>query len=298
MSEHGITARLQAIADDAGIDLRLHARVLDGRGDAVSVGLFSDVATPMASLYKVPLLAAWCDLVASGEVDPRECLHLAGRDRFAGPTGVATLVDDVVLSQRDAARLAINVSDNTCADALLDVVGIERVNDWLRERSLGLVVVRRGSMASLTRIMNEFGADSPDAALSELAAFDRDVATSEYDPALAGSATARSLTAVLAQVWTLPSYQLLREAMAQQAWRHRIGSGFPHDDVSVAGKTGSLGHLRHEMAVVEYPFELPVAVAIMTRAWRPEVHQPRIDRAIGELAHLAVSHLRRGVRIA
>ena len=80
--------------------------------------------------------------------------------------------------------------------------------------------------------------------------------------------------------------------MALQAWRHRIGSGFPHDDVTVHGKTGTLGNLRHEAAVIGFPHEHPVAVTILTRAVRNERHLPRADTAIGELARTAVTALR------
>ncbi len=85
----------------------------------------------------------------------------------------------------------------------------------------------------------------------------------------------------------------VREAMRRQVWRHRVASGFPHDDVVVAGKTGTLGRLRHEIAVVEIPGEVPVAVSVLTRSLRPESHQPRVDTAIGVIARTAVHPLRR-----
>lgn len=81
--------------------------------------------------------------------------------------------------------------------------------------------------------------------------------------------------------------------MRLQAWRHRIGSGLPHDDVTVAAKSGTLGRLRQEMAVVKFPGEVPIALAVLTRSLRPEIHQPRVDAAIGAIARAVVHPLRR-----
>jgi len=99
--------------------------------------------------------------------------------------------------------------------------------------------------------------------------------------------------AVLALLWDHARHEHVRSSMRLQAWRHRVGSGFPHDDVAVHGKTGTLGRLRHEAAVVEFPGEHPVAVAVLTKSARPEIHQPRVDATIGEIARVAVTALRR-----
>jgi beta-lactamase class A len=62
--------------------------------------------------------------------------------------------------------------------------------------------------------------------------------------------------------------------------------------VSIAGKTGTIGVIRNEVAVVEFPGEHPVAVAIFTRAARTDPHLPVVDAAIAETARIAVTELR------
>jgi beta-lactamase class A len=124
------------------------------------------------------------------------------------------------------------------------------------------------------------------------------VQTAEYDPAVASSTSARDMTRLLALLWTRQvaggeSGELVRHSMTQQVWRNRLAAGFPHDDVTVAGKTGTLGVLRHEVGVVTFPGEHPVAVAIFTRSVRAETRLPRVDQAIGEAARRAVHQLRR-----
>jgi beta-lactamase class A len=144
-------------------------------------------------------------------------------------------------------------------------------------------------------VERDTGTSDHRATMRALADLDRDVRTAEYDPALASAATARDLTGLLAWVWRCDTdaMELVRESLAQQVWRHRIGSGFPHDDVVVAAKSGSLGTLRHEVAVVHFPGEVPIAVAVLTRAVRAERHVPAIDAAIGRVARAAVHALRR-----
>ncbi len=288
----GTEARLRAVARDAGVTAWVHAARLGDRPDQVGIGAEEPVA--VASLYKLPLAVAWADLVAAGDLDPQQRLVLPAAHRAPGPTGVAMLLDDVGLSLRDAVRLMLAVSDNTAGDLLLTLVGPERLRDWLAAAGLAATVVRHGSAASLRVVQRETGAPSPALAERALADVAHEVLTSEYDAALASSSTAAEMCRVLALLWSRqdPAHALVRDALAHQAWRHRVGSGFPHDDVVVHGKTGTLGRLRHEAAVVRFPGEHPVAVTVLTRAARAERHLPRVDAAIGELARTAVLPLR------
>jgi beta-lactamase class A len=62
--------------------------------------------------------------------------------------------------------------------------------------------------------------------------------------------------------------------------------------VRVAGKTGTLGALRHEVGVIQYDDDVPYAVAVFSQSARAAPIQPGIDAAIGRAARLAVDHLR------
>ena len=294
MSAHHATheADLAEIARDAGVSAWVHASRLDGPPGEVGLSPAEPVA--IASVYKLPLALVWACLVDDGQLDPRQRICLRGEDRVAGPTGVAMLLDDVEMSQRDVVRLMLAVSDNAAGDAVLSLIGPDRVHRLLQDLGLPTALVRHGSAEETSSIMRDTGADSWAAAQVALADPDRMVGTSQYDPAYASGGSAADLTAALRILWrrTGDPYALVRDAMAHQAWRHRVGSGFPHDDVTVHGKTGSLGSLRHEAAVVRFPDEHPVAVTVLTRAVRSERHQPRVDAAIGALARRAVSPLR------
>ncbi|WP_125775995.1 serine hydrolase [Antribacter gilvus] len=287
-----VVGRLRDTARDAGVTAWVHATRLDGPPGAV--GLADDAPVAVASLYKLPLAVAWADLVERGELDPGARVTLPARGRTPGPTGVAMLLDEVDLSGRDAVRLMLAVSDNACGDAVLALVGLDRAHRLLRELGLPGTLVRQGSAAETAAVVRDTAAATPAEALRLLADPDRVVETTQYDPAYASAATAAQLGVVLRVLWSRggAAHEVVRDAMAHQAWRHRVGSGFPHDDVTLHGKTGTLGRLRHEAAVVRFPHEHPVAVVVLTRAARAERHLPRVDAAIGELARLAVGPLR------
>lgn len=284
---------LQAIARDAGVTAWVHARRLGPDPDELGIG--GDQPVAIASLYKLPLAIAWADLVEAGDLDPRQRLTLEPSTRTIGPTGVAILLDEVSLTMRDAVRMMLALSDNACADTVLSIVGIDRLTAWLRGAGLRRTRVRHGSGESIGIVQRETGSADPRSAERALADIDHEIETGEYDAATASSSTAKELCRLLDMLWGREGehHDLVRAAMANQAWRHRIGSGFPHDDVMVHGKTGSLGRLRHEAAVVAYPDEHPVAVSVLTRAARAERHLPRVDAAIGALARTAVTPLRR-----
>lgn len=280
----------RSIAADVGFELWAHAeRLDDGSAEA---GVRADEAVAIASLYKLPLALCWSDRVAAGVLAAEDRLALPAADRAPGPTGLSALADPATLSQRDTVRLMLALSDNAAAEAVLDLVGLDGLGEWLAAQGLARTRVVRGAAASWRLVASETGGGSAATAPARLADPDRDVLTSEYDPATASASTAREMCRLLRAAWGADHHAWVRGSMALQAWRHRVGSGFPHDDVLVHGKTGTLTRLRHEAAVVEFPHEVPVAVTVLTRATRPELHQPRVDAAIGAVARVLVHALR------
>ena len=281
---------------DAGARGWLHAvRVGDPTDE---VALDADQPVPLASVYKLPLAVTWARQVENRLLDPSSRVRLPPGERTPGPTGISQWLDEVELSQRDLVRQMLVVSDNCAADALLTLVGVDTVNEAMADLGLEDTVLRRGTRQSQLIVEHDTGTRSFATSMRALTDLDRDVRTDEYDAALASSSTARDMTLLLDAVWSGraglgPAGDLVREAMTHQVWRHRLASGFPHDDVLVAGKTGTLGTLRHEVGVVTFPGEVPIAVAVFTCSARTERHLPTVDAAVGAVARIAVHQLRR-----
>lgn len=286
--------RIAAVFADAGATGWLHAVAVDGIED---VNVDGDRPVALASVYKLPLLVAMMRMVDGGRLDPAERVTLGPGDRTAGPSGISALLDDVTMSWRDLAAMMMSVSDNAAADAILARVGIDEVGDALR--ALGLTQSRiLGGTADAYRLLHvDTGTTNLAAALDALADADRPPDLRAYDPLHSSSATAREMTTLLAGIWTdvaatPDSCATIRRLMGLQVRNTRIASGFAFAGVSVAGKTGTMGALRHDVGVVRFDDERPYAVAVFTQSARANPVQPRVDAAIGQAARLAVDHLR------
>ncbi|BBZ29391.1 serine hydrolase [Mycolicibacterium madagascariense] len=288
--------RIAAVFADAGATGWLHAVAVDGSSTG-EVNVDGDRPVALASVYKLPLLVAMMRMVDGGRLDLTERVTLRPTDRTAGPSGISALLDDVTMSWRDLAAMMMSVSDNAAADAILQRVGVDEVADALS--ALGLTRSRiLGGTADAYRLLHvDTGTTNLAAALDALADADRPPDPRAYDPLQSSSATAREMTTLLRTIWTdvaasPASCATIRRLMSLQVRSNRIASGFAFAGVSVAGKTGTMGALRHDVGVVRFDGERPYAVAVFTQSARATPIQPRIDAAIGQAARLAVDHLR------
>jgi beta-lactamase class A len=290
-----VTARIRAVFEDAGVRGWLHAVALDNPDATVEVD--ADGIVPLASVYKLPLLAGFCRLVDLGELDPRRQLTLDPSTRTAGPTGLSVFADPVTASLRDLAVSMMTVSDNASADALLDLVGLRRLAGMLEEFGLHRTWVRRGTAGNLRDLQRRTGTNDPDAALAVLSDNNRADPAGVYEAANASASTAREMTLLLRRLWagellSPAQTSFVQDTMHRQVFQHRLASGFPHDEVRIAGKTGTFGALRHEVGVVTLPGGAAFAVAVFTLAARADNRQPRVDKAIGQAARQAIDLLR------
>ncbi|HXH58585.1 serine hydrolase [Iamia sp.] len=290
-----VATEVQERFASAGVRGCLHARGLAEGGEEVRVD--ADRPVVMASVYKLPLLVAFARAVDERRLDPTATVTLAPEDRTPGATGISAMVDPVTASWRDLARSMIAVSDNAAGDAVLDAVGLAGVRETVA--ALGLTSTRiDGGTRDVYRILtDDTGAGDVATAMELLRDNDHLTHSRAFDPLLASSTTARDMTALLAAVWadrasSAEQGAFMRSVLFQQIWPHRLSSGFPYGGVRVAGKTGTLGPLRHEVGVVHHRNEAPIAVAVLSEAARADPHQPRVDAAIGAVAAVAVAALR------
>ncbi|MFC4945962.1 serine hydrolase [Pseudonocardia sp. GCM10023141] len=295
MSE--LEREITATFADAGVQGWLHAVALGAPAREVGVG--PDEPVVMASVYKLPLLVAFCRRVDAGELDPREPVTVAPEGRTAGATGLSLMRDTVTMSWRDLAFSMITVSDNAAADVLLERVGLAYLHETLGELGIGRTTVQGGTAAVHRTLVADTAAADTAAAFRALASNDTAPHVRAYDPAYGSATTARDMTTLLDAVWTdraaSPAMcRFARGLLGSQIWPHRLRSGFPYAGVRVAGKTGTIGSIRNEVGVVEFDGERPVAVAVFTHAARADAFLPRADSVVGQAARLAVTDLRSG----
>lgn len=107
---------------------RVGAVVMDEDG-AEALALDPDGTYFAASVIKLPLVMTLYADAAAGRLSMEERVPVGVR--VAGSGVLGDLRDIDALSLRDLAALAMNVSDNTAANRLIERVGVERVNDRL-----------------------------------------------------------------------------------------------------------------------------------------------------------------------
>ena len=105
--------------------------------DGESVELRADERFPTASVIKVGLCCAVLDLVARGEVELGQLVHLPPVGRRVSGGGILKQLELEAISLRDAIELTITLSDNVATNALLEISDSDRVNDYLAGLGLG-----------------------------------------------------------------------------------------------------------------------------------------------------------------
>jgi beta-lactamase class A len=301
----GLTVRASSLAtaDDhpdpigqafgrAGVTGWLHAVDID---DGCEVEVGADETVALASVFKVPLLVALHRATDAGRLQPDQRVTVT-TERSTGPAGLGVMHDEAELSLRDLALLMITVSDNAAADAVLDHVGLDAVQETAHDLGLDDTVVVASS-GDLSRALADDLVRSGHGlaqALSDPAAV---TAFRVFDPAISNRSTPRDMTTLLSQIWrdeaaSPASCAEMRRILRLQVCRHRLASGFPGGEVRVAGKTGTLLNLRSEVGVIELPDDRRYAVAVFTRSSAPTRVNPAGDAVIGTVARLAIDQLR------
>lgn len=233
----------------------------------------------------------------AGAVDPRLRVTLEPSARMPGPTGISILRDTVSMSLRDLVALMMTISDNTAADAVLHRVGTAAVDELCRDLGMSDTTVHGGVATTFAQLVTETGADSLRAAMERISDNDSTVPPVVYDPLSKASATPADMAVLLRAIWTgraasAESCAFMRHVMGKQPWTHRLASGFPYDDVTVSGKTGTFGSMRHEAGVVELADGSAYTAVVFTQAARADSTLPRADAVIGAAARIAVEELR------
>jgi beta-lactamase class A len=275
----------------AGVAGWLHAIDIDN-GDEVGVG--ADASVAIASVFKVPLLVALHRAADAGTVDLADRVQVSD-DRTTGVAGLGAMHDDAELSLRDLAFLMITISDNAAADAVLDVVGFDAVRQAIDDCGLTATAVVASCRDQYDALVDDLARRGLSLAQA-LADPEVLLGFRVLDPATANRSTPRDMTALLARIWrdeaaSAVGCDEMRRVLRLQVCRHRLGSGFPGDDVRVAGKTGNLLNLRGEVGVVELADGHRYAVAVFTRANSAALSNPAAEAVIGATARIAVDQL-------
>jgi beta-lactamase class A len=210
-----------------------------GTGEEIRVNAEETTAT--ASTIKVPILIELFRQVESGDVDLESRVAVGEEARTVGSGILRELSPGLELSIRDHATLMIVVSDNIATNVLIDLLGIERINQTMAE--CGFARTRLIERLDFPKI----GPDARNLAL-----------TTPSD--LAGMMAALAEGTIL----SAPSREAILEILGRQHYVDLVPRylpfypnpeelGHPDNGLRIANKTGGWTGMRADMALVEWP---------------------------------------------
>jgi beta-lactamase class A len=296
-----VDRELRGLRDDlagAGLTGSFLVRDLDtGR----QLDMEPDVVMPIASVAKVPIVLAVASRIADGSLDPGLVLDVApGGATGYGPTGIARFRHPARIAVEDLASLALGVSDNAAADALLDLVTVDGVRDTLTRAGVADVVVRHPFRDLADTPLERL--DGLEAHLAyQLAARAGSGgdghAVWQLDTARANTGTATALADLMQELWRpsrvdAAAAARVRSLMAANAIRHRLAPDLASDDATWASKTGTLLGFRHEVGVLERHGRTVAVVAMSSSSVAAGV-QPAAEAVLGHVARRMVELLER-----
>lgn len=266
MSRVEVVRRVRERLRGAGLEASLLVRDL-ASGEELAIE--PDAPYPLASLVKLPLAVAVLQRAARGQVHLGAPLHLAPGPRpvppgALGPPGTSVFHHPTVMAADDLLHLAVSLSDNRAADALFALVPPRVVDEEVRALGVRGLSVRRDTGA-----LTSGGGEGGDAA--------------------GNTGTARALADLLRAVWSPRRADpggaaRVRELLGASVHRQRLAPDFATDDSRWSSKTGTAGHLRHEVGVVEHRSGEMVLVCALSRSTTAASHQSAAEAVLGGAA--------------
>lgn len=278
------------VLETAGLSGSLLVRHL---GTGHELALDADRPFPLASVAKLPLAAAALDAAHRGELDLSTPVRIDVANRSLGGPGLARFTHPAAIAVGDLIRLAIELSDNTAADALFRLVSPGNVTRWLQAIGTSGIVLRHpigelyASLATQTRSLDAATVHSLVVAASIQG---HPSPLPQLDIERANAGTARGLADLLQMLWNGSIDDAvaapLRDMLAANVFRQRLAPDFSADTSAWYSKTGSFVHLRHEAGVVEHGSGETLVVVALTRSSVPAVIQPSAEQAMGHAARI------------
>jgi len=105
-----------------------------GSGEHTSFN--EDTVMPTASLIKVPILVSLYQAAQNGRTRLTDRIRYKEDQRCLGSGVLVHMTPGVEMTVRDAATIMIIISDNVATNMMIDLVGLDRINETMR--SLGL----------------------------------------------------------------------------------------------------------------------------------------------------------------
>ncbi|WP_242089947.1 serine hydrolase [Curtobacterium sp. DN_7.5] len=289
MSSERFLADIRGRLDEAGLRASLLVRDL-ATGRELSID--PERPLPAASLAKLPIALAVLNRVEDGLLDGAHPVTLAAGDPLDGTPGTARFRHPSTIALDDLVALALTISDNSAADALLGTLPTGAVSADLEAMRIDGIAVRHGFGELSDTPLERFAPDEANLALT-LAIRGSTPADGhpvrQLDVARTNVGSARAWADLLTAIWLGRGVRprvaaRLREHLRGNVIRHRLAPDFSSDASMWSSKTGTLLNLRHEIGVVEHADGGRFVVVALSSSSVPATAQSAAEAALGATA--------------
>lgn len=219
--------------------------------------IHGDVVFTQASAIKLPVLIELFRQIEQGRFRLDEPVRVESSDIVPGSGVLKQLTPGAVtMTLRDIATLMVTVSDNTATNMVIDRVGMDRVNQTMRDLGLSETTLRRKMMDAESVAADRENVSTPNEQASLLERLYR------KDPELVGEASRDEILRIL----SIPKSSRIRPLLPP--------------GVRVAHKTGSVSGVVVDVGIV-FVENRPFVIAMMGN-WLLDA--AKTERAMSEMA--------------
>lgn len=236
---------------------------LDGRvglyiEDLESGELFTvspDEVHVACSLVKTPMQALFLKDAEEGKFPIHEKISIPPANRVGGTGMICHLEPEVELSWKDVMKLMIIVSDNSATNAIVDLLGLERINLFFRSIGLAATEMQRKMMDldAIAAGKNNYTTAADMGKLMKMIA-EGTLVSKKISDSVFETMTGQFYTGKLSAL--LPATPSC--APQEEKWNPKLGT------VTVANKTGGLPKTEHDTGIFILPGGKKYLIAMLT----------------------------------
>ena len=263
------------------------------------VDVNGDEPFPMASAFKIPILATACRQLAGGELSLDARLPLSDEDKSLGSGILPYFESGLQPTLRDLLTLMIIISDNTATDMMVEALGGAAVIEgYMHEIGLSEIYFKHNCKELLRYLFPDEVLDLP---LDELIAWSakhdilRDSLAFSKGPEN-NVCTAKAMNELLHKIYNGELFagdvrEIAIDILLKQQFNARLSRFLP-PGVKVAHKTGTIGGVRNDSGIIIIGDRNHVILTIFTEwdeapYWdKPAAHHQRVfevESAMGEI---------------
>ena len=290
-----LVERIETIISDAQIDAGVAVWHIES---GAKLDVNGDAPFPMASTFKIPILATACKQLAEGVISLDTRVPLADEDKSMGSGILPYFESGLQPTARDLLTLMIIISDNTATDIMVDYLGGAAVIEgYMHELGLTEIFFKLNCKQLLRYAFPPEVADLPPEELVKWTTENdilRDSLPFSKGPennVSTANAMNELLHLMFGGLFPAEIRQVALDILYKQQFTHRIARFLPLG-TKVASKTGTIGGIRNDCGIIRIGGTNHVIVSLFVEwdeapYWNlPAAHHQRVfvvETAMGQI---------------